>query len=158
MAGLQNGTKFPALKMARVGGGEIILPDLLMGFYGVILAYRGSWCTRCNAQMESFQTMLSQLSQAGISVVGFSTDDEEHANEMVEAHDLTFPIGFGVDMEKVGSLLQGYVNRERGSLECSNFLLRPDGAIELAVYASGPIGRLAPEDVLDVVNRRRARG
>ncbi|TAN26849.1 MAG: redoxin domain-containing protein [Actinomycetota bacterium] len=157
MAGLRNGTRFPRLVMAKVGGGELHLPDDLQGSYGVVLAYRGSWCTRCNAQLASFQHFLASLGEAGIEVAAFSTDDEVHAEEMVANHGLEFPVGFGVDLETVGELLKGYINEEHRSLESSNFLLHPDGAIELAVYASGPIGRLAPEDVIDVVNRRRAR-
>ena len=157
MAGLRNGTEFPRLVMARANGGELVLPEELQGSYGVVLAYRGSWCLRCNAQLASFQEMLPALAEAGIKVVAFSTDDEEHALEMVDSHGLDFPVGFGVDMRTVGEILQGYVNEERGSLESSNFLLRPDGTIELAVYASGPIGRLTPEDILDFINRRRLR-
>lgn len=158
MAGLVNGTKFPQLVMARAGGGELVLPEELNGSVGVVLAYRGSWCLRCNAQMESFQRMLPQLSDLGIRVAAFSTDDEEHADQMIRSHGLTFPIGFGVDMRKTGEVLRGYINEDKGSLESSNFLLRPDGTIELSVYASGPIGRLTPEDVLDLVQRRRKNG
>lgn len=158
MAGLENGTEFPRLVMAKAGGGELSLPDELQGSLGVVLAYRGSWCLRCNAQLASFQEMLPRLADAGIRVAAFSTDDQEHAMEMVASHGLTFPVGFGVDLRKVGEILQGYINEERGSLESSNFLLRPDGSIELSVYASGPIGRLTPEDVLDFINRRRMRG
>jgi peroxiredoxin len=97
------------------------------------------------------------LAEEGIKVIALSTDDEQHANVMVETHNLTFPVGYGVDMNKVGAILQGYVNKEHASLESSNFLIRPDSAIEIAVYSSGPIGRLAPEDVLDIVRRRRER-
>lgn len=143
--------------MAKVGGGELNLPAVVTGSPAVILAYRGSWCSRCNAQLASFQSRFAELRGAGIEVVAFSTDDEEHAHLMVQTHDLTFPVGYGVDMEMVGALLQGYINSEHGSLESSNFLLRPDGSIEVAVYSSGPIGRLVPDDVLDIVRRRRER-
>ncbi len=158
MAGLQNGATFPRLEMAKVGGGEIVLPDDLFGSLGVVLAYRGSWCIRCNAQLASFQRLDAELSAMGIHVIAFSADNEEHALEMVRSHGLTFPVGFGIDMRKTGQILQGYINEERGSLESSNFLLLSDGAIEISVYSSGPIGRLAPEDVLDYVSRRRMRG
>ena len=144
--------------MARAGGGELVLPDELQGSLGIVLAYRGSWCLRCNAQLESFQKLLPELTEAGIKIAAFSTDDEDHALEMVKSHSLTFPVGFGVDMKEVGKTLMSYINEERGSLESSNFLLLRDGTIELAVYSSGPIGRLTPEDVLDFVNRRRMRG
>ncbi len=155
MAGLANGTRFPSIEMHSVEGGRIIVPDLLEGAYGVVLAYRGSWCTRCNAQLSLYQQRLAQLTRENIGVVAFSTDDEAHARETVEQNGIEFAIGYGVDVEEVSQLLKSYTNDTHRSLESSNFLLRPDGTIELCVYASGPIGRLYPDDVIDIVNRRR---
>ena len=57
----------------------MVLPDELAGSFGVILAYGGSWCSRCNAQLASFQQLLPKLHDADISVVAFSIDDEDHA-------------------------------------------------------------------------------
>ncbi|NNN20203.1 MAG: hypothetical protein HKL84_10205 [Acidimicrobiaceae bacterium] len=72
------------------------------------------------------------------------------------AHSLIFPVSFGVDWMKVGGIPQGYTNEAHWSLESPGFLLRPGGAIELAVYSSGPVGRPAPEDVMSIVRCRRA--
>jgi len=157
MTRLANGTAFPELTMSSVGGGSLVLPEELAGSYGVILAYRGSWCSRCNAQLASFQQARAQLNETGIKLAAFSTDDEAHATEMADKHGLTFPIGFGVNVESMSTTLGSYVNEAHRSLESSNFLIRPDGAIELCVYSSGPIGRLTPEDVIDIVNRRKQR-
>ncbi|HUY07065.1 MAG TPA: redoxin domain-containing protein [Acidimicrobiales bacterium] len=156
MTGLANGTRFPSMEMQQVGGKRLSLPDELEGVYGVVLAYRGSWCTRCNFQLAQFQQSLAQFVSEGIGVTAFSTDDETHAKEMVERHGITFPIGFGIDVEDSSQLLRSYVNDAHRSLESSNFLLSPDGTIELAVYSSGPIGRLVPDDVIDIVRRRKA--
>ena len=156
MAGLANGTRFPSIEMQSVGGGRLVLPDLLEGAYGVVLAYRGSWCTRCNVQLSLFQQALAQLVREEIGIVAFSTDDATHARETVERNAIEFPIGYGVEVEEVSQLLESYTNDTHRSLESSNFLLRPDGTIELCVYASGPIGRLFPDDVIDIVNRRRS--
>ena len=40
--------------------------------------------------------------------------------------------------------------------QSTGFILDPDGTICLAVYSSGPIGRLSPTDVLGFVKTRRA--
>ena len=157
MTGLANGAKFPELTMDRVGGGKLKVPEEALGSYGVVLAYRGSWCMRCNEQLASYQRMLEELSSEDIRVTAFSTDDEENARKMVDDHQLEFPVGFGVDMAETAKTLEGYVNVEHQSLESSNFLLRPDGTIELSVYASSSVGRLTPQDVLDIVRRRRTR-
>ena len=157
MEGLNNGDAFPKFELLLVGGGRLVLPDDLAGAYATVLAYRGSWCGFCNAHLASFQEAMPRLTEAGIAVVAFSVDDEAHAKETVDQHGLSFPIGYGVDLEEMAMLLRGYVNRDRGVLEASNFLLTPDGRIEVAVYSSKTIGRLVPDDVITYVNRQRSR-
>lgn len=68
-------------------------------------------------------------------------------------------MGFGVDIDYVAKLLDAYINedQEHRSLESTNFVLRPDGAIEVALYSSSSIGRLMPDEVQDIVERRRSR-
>lgn len=155
MAGLANGTTFPELAMARHGGGKLSLPDELAGRWGVVLAYRGSWCSRCNAQLAAYQAAMPELEAAGIAVAAFSTDDAAHAAEMVDGHGLTFPVGYGVDPDEIAALLGSYTYPKHRSLESTNFLLRPDGAIEVVVYSSRAIGRITPEEVLGFTGRRR---
>lgn len=40
---LDGGDAFPLLEFARVGGGQLRLPDDLAGEWGVVLLYRGHW-------------------------------------------------------------------------------------------------------------------
>jgi len=40
---LDTGDPFPRIEIARVGGGEIVLPDDLGGSWGVVLFYRSHW-------------------------------------------------------------------------------------------------------------------
>jgi hypothetical protein len=46
---LHPGDPFPALTVNLVGGGTLQLPDALTSYFGVVLFYRGSWCTYRNA-------------------------------------------------------------------------------------------------------------
>lgn len=159
MAGLANGSRFPELQVSKVGGGVLALPEDLAGSAGVVLAYRGLWCARCNAQLAKYQRHLRELAGVGIRVAAFSADSEQDAAETVRRHGLEFPVGFGVDIDYVAKLLDAYINedQEHRSLESTNFVLRPDGAIEVALYSSSSIGRLMPDEVQDIVERRRSR-
>ena len=157
MPGLENGQRFPDLDFEVVGGDHIELPTYLEGHFGVVLGYRGSWCPYCNAQLASFQRHLPRLESEGIRVVALSADDEEHARSTVDQHEITFPVGYGVDAEKTADLLGGYVNRARASLESTDFLLRPDSTIEVAVYSSKVLGRLVADDVIGYVRHLRSR-
>lgn len=40
---LDTGDDFPELRIPKVGGGEISLPDDLLGSWGVVLFYRSDW-------------------------------------------------------------------------------------------------------------------
>ncbi len=44
-----------------------------------------------------------------------------------------------------------YVNDDPRYLQSTGFVLAPDGTVVTAVYSSGPIGRLVPEDVVGLV-------
>jgi peroxiredoxin len=155
--GLENGERFPDLALDAVGGARLVLPDDLSGTFGVVLAYRGSWCPYCNAQLASFQRHLRSLTDEGVSVVALSSDDEEHAASTVAQYNLTFPVGYGADAEKTAELLKGYLNRPRAALESTNFLLRPDGTIEISVYSSRVLGRLVADDVVGYVRHLKSR-
>ena len=90
-------------------------------------------------------------------MVALSTDDDAHAALTVEQHHLTFPVGYGADGEKTAEVLKGYLNRQRGALESTNFLLRSDGTIEIAVYSSKVLGRLVADDVVGYVRHLKSR-
>jgi peroxiredoxin len=157
MPGLANGDLLPALDFDTVDGGHLQLPDDLLGSYAVVLGYRGSWCPYCNGQLASFQRRLPQLEEEGIRVVAFSTDDLAHARETVEKHEITFPVGYGIDAEKTALLLGGYWNEGRKALESTDFLLTPTGTIEVAVYSSKVLGRLVVDDILGYVRHLKSR-
>jgi peroxiredoxin len=151
MSGLANGTPFPTIELAAVGGGTLRLPGDLGGDWGVVLAYRGHWCPYCNAQLGAFQRALPSLRDEGIRVAAFSVDTEEQAAGTVRRHDITFPVGYGADVHAVAGTLQSYVHEDPPYLESSGFVIDPTGRIAVAVYSSNAIGRLLPDDVRGLV-------
>ena len=152
MTFLTNGQRLPDLEFPAVGGGHLSLPGDLAGSYGVVLVYRGSWCPYCNAQLSAFSRAAGQLDELGIKVVAFSVDEETDAAALVAKHSLSFPVGYGVDAEKVSAVLGSYTGGAGpGFLQSTGFVLAPDGSVALAVYSSGAIGRLVPADVIGLV-------
>ena len=156
MSQLMNGQAFPHLEFAKVGGGSLILPESLAGRFGVILMYRGSWCPYCNAQLSAFQRAMDTLGALKISVVALSVDNELAARGTIEKHHITFPIGYGADAENVSNITGAYTNAEPRYLQSTDFILSPDSTVLLAVYSSGAIGRLTPEDVAVFIRHRAA--
>lgn len=151
MIRLENGQIFPSLQLPLVGGGMLSLPEDLDGSFGVVLVYRGAWCPFCNAQLAAFGRATDSLEGAGIRVVALSADDEQSGRELIEKRHLSFPVAHSADVEKVAGALGAYVNEQPAYVQSTGFVLGPDGAVVTAVYSSGAIGRLMPEDVVGLV-------
>jgi len=151
MSRLHYGQQFPALEIPAVGGGTISLPGDLAGSYGVVLIYRGSWCPYCNAQLAAFSRAFDALSGLGVKIVALSVDDEATSDALVSKRKLRFPVGHSADADKIAAATGAYVNDDPRYLQSTGFVLAPDGAVRLAVYSSGAIGRLVADDVIGFI-------
>jgi peroxiredoxin len=148
---LQNSQTFPQLEIPAVGGGTIKLPESLTGAFGVVLIYRGAWCPFCNAQLAAFEHATEKLAGLGVKVIAFSVDDEATTAALVAKHKLRFPVGHSANADKIAAVTGAYINDKPRYLQATGFLLAPDASIVNAVYSSGPLGRLVPDDVAGMV-------
>lgn len=85
-------------------------------------------------------------------VVGLSTDSLEEARQTVEGYDLTFPVAYGLDAQEFSALTGAFFNAESGQLRMTGFVVAPDGRVVVAVYSTGPIGKLTPAECRDMVD------
>lgn len=148
---LNNGDVFPDLAIDLVGGGTLAIPRDLAGSYAVVLLYRGSWCPYCCAQLAAFSRASERLGDAGIRVVALSVDDEATSAALVAKLHLGFPVGFGAKAANVAAMTGAYVSEGSAYLQSTGFVLDRNGRILTAVYSSGAIGRLVPDDVAGFV-------
>lgn len=153
---LGNGQDFPTVQFAKVGGGTISLPSDLAGAFGVVLFYRGAWCPYCNAQLAAFQRAHQSLADAGIAVVAISVDDEATGAALVEKRKIAFPVGHSADADAVAAATGAFTNADPKYLQSTGFVLAPDGTVLTAVYSSGAIGRLVPDNVVGLVRYLRS--
>lgn len=151
MALLQPGDRFPDIEITPVGAAALNLPSDLVGRFGVVLFYRGSWCPYCNAQLSAFQRARPKLDALDASVVALSVDDEAATKELVDRHNLDFPVGFAADADAIAAATGAFVNPEPKFLQSTGFVLDPEGRVVVSVYSSGPIGRLVPDDVVGLI-------
>ena len=152
MPGLYNGDAFPTITIDLVGGSRLTLPDHLAGHYGVVLLYRGAWCPYCNAQLAAFARADDALHELGVEVVALSVDDEPTSAALAEKYRLPFPVGHSADVDAIAALTGAYVNESPKHFQSTGFIIDPAGLVLTAVYSSGAIGRLVPEDVLGFVH------
>ena len=157
MTRFNNGDVFPQLTLETVGDGALSVAAHLAGAYGVVLMYRGSWCPYCNAQLAAFARAREKLDELGIKVVALSVDNKADAAALAEKHRLNFPVGYGVDADKIAGSTGAYVNDSPRYLQSTGFVLDPNGRVITAVYSSGAIGRLVAEDVIGFVRYVKSR-
>lgn len=93
--------------------------------------------------------MLDQFKALNINVVAGSNDSQDKAEEV--AADLDFPVGYELGKATADKLGSWWEDR-RSIIQPSEFLLNDKGRVIHACYATGPIGRINPEDVIRMVN------
>jgi peroxiredoxin len=91
------------------------------------------------------------LEQAGASVFALSTDDLAHAQEVVTRTGAAYPVLYGVNGPELAATWGAYYEQRRNILHATAFILRPDGVIASATYATGPVGRLSAEEAVRMV-------
>jgi len=101
--------------------------------------------------LAAFQRATDKLTDEGIRVVAASTDPPDKAEETVRSQDLTFPVGYGLDVRATAATFGAFSEERRGILQSTGYVTKPDGTIAVAQYSSGPIGRLVWRDVLALV-------
>ncbi len=150
---LRNGERFPTITASRVGGSEMTIPHELEGRWAVLLFYRGHWCPYCRQQLLGFQRARQQLNELGAEVVALSVDSLEQAQQTVEQHRLSFPVLYGLDAHQVEKTIGASINPDPLYLQATDFVLRPDGTVAVAVYSSSAIGRLVAADTVSYLQK-----
>jgi peroxiredoxin len=100
--------------------------------------------------LADFQSRIAEFEAKHVPVIAASVDPLEEAEALIETMGLTFPVGYGLDYMTFAEQTGAFYEVRRSILHATDFLLKPDGTIVQAVYATGPIGRLWPEDCLRV--------
>ncbi len=92
--------------------------------------------------------MASELESEGVRIVAASSDSPEKAKETAKTAALSFPVGYGLDVEDTAAKLGAFYELRRGILHATGYLVRPNSTVAVACYSTAQIGRLIPEDVL----------
>ena len=86
-----------------------------------------------------------------MKIAAFSVDDEATTAGLVDKHHIRYRSVSAPTPTRSPPRRGAYVNAEPRYLQSTGFVLAPDGTVVTAVYSSGAIGRLVPEDVAGLV-------
>ena len=107
--------------------------------------------------MAEYEEAKSELEALGVTVIGASVDDLEHAKEMA-GKGLTFPMAYGVTREESEAFGAWWSDDRGGYIQPAEFLIGRGGVVLGSMYASGPVGRMRVDEVIrQITNRERRR-
>lgn len=140
------GQVFPALTVAKVGGGELELKPS-SGKPRIVVIYRGAFCPFCRGTLSTILSKKPQLDAEGIEIVAVSADKEDAATGLVKELGLDgLTVGYGLtepQMTQLGVFISDpthYLPQTHRFSEPASFFLKPDGTIKYLEYASMPMG------------------
>ena len=96
------------------------------------------------------QKHLAELEALGAKVIAGSVDDEAQALEV--GKDLSFPVAFGMTRPDA-DVLGGWWGEPRNILQPAEFILGANGKVVHSLYASGPVGRMAADEIVRLLTR-----
>lgn len=154
---IQN-SKLPEIKLKLIDGTSMPVPSEIPDRYLALIFYRGTWCPYCKRQLTSYQAKLSELEKLGVTVVAAAVDDMASSKAMAQELGLTFPVAYGVTAEDVEGLGPWWAEDHHGKyIQPMEFLVLRGGTIFGSMYASGPIGRMGVDEVINGVKSRERR-
>ena len=79
-------------------------------------------------------------------MIATSADSPEEAATMQKDHQVPFPIAHSLDVVAFSEKTGAFLSKDRDYLHATAFIIRPDGKVALAVYSTGPVGRLTAKE------------
>ena len=102
--------------------------------------------------MADFQNRYEEFAEREARIFALSVDDHEDARAMVKDQGLIYAVGYGVDAREVSARTGAFYQGEKNFLHASGYLLNRKGKVIVAAYSTGAIGRLVPQDCLDLID------
>ena len=107
--------------------------------------------------MAGFEARRDAFAEQGVKIIAGVVDSEEETQTV--AAELGFPVAFGMTKSD-GDAMGSWWDERRQCIQPSEFLLSASGRVLISAYSNGPIGRMDPEETLNLVkylNEQRSR-
>ena len=107
--------------------------------------------------MAGFEARRDAFAEQDVKIIAGVVDSEEETQTV--AAELGFPVAFGMTKSD-GDAMGSWWDERRQCIQPSEFLLSASGRVLISAYSNGPIGRMDPEETLNLVkylNEQRSR-
>lgn len=139
------GSTMPALRWAKVGGGEIGVNDT--SGWRLLIVYRGRHCPLCKKYFKTLDGLLDDFKTEGVEVLTVSADPKEKAEADVAEFGWRFPVGYGLALPQMAELGL-YISDPRTPPETDRpfaepglFLINPEGKAQVIDISNAPFAR-----------------
>ena len=105
-------------------------------------------------QLAAIEALRADLDEVDCSIFAASVDPRERALETAEASGASFSFAYGVTREQADAIGAWWSEGRGGFIQPSEFLIWHDNAVLASLYASGPVGRMAPSEALTLIRSR----
>ena len=93
----------------------------------------------------------------GVQIAAASVEPKERVQEMAGKSGATFPMAYGVTRADADRLGSWWSDDRGGYIQPTEFLLGRGGTVLGAMYASGPVGRISPDEAAHFIEGRERR-
>ncbi|MBW1882175.1 MAG: redoxin domain-containing protein [Deltaproteobacteria bacterium] len=109
--------------------------------------------------MANYAEQMAEFASRDVKVIAASVDPLGLAEQLSSKLDLDFRLGYGLDKEEIASATGAFYEAKgnfeagrAGFLHATGFILDDEGKVRLALYSTGAIGRLTPQDCLGYID------
>ena len=108
--------------------------------------------------MANFGEHTAEFESHNVKVIAASVDPLATVERLSLDLDLDLRLGYGLDKQEVSSATGAFYEAKgnfeagrAGFLHATGFILDDDGKVRLALYSTGAVGRLTPQDCLGYI-------
>jgi len=109
--------------------------------------------------LASYNDRLADFESRDVDLIIASVDPLPIVERLASELGLGFPLGYGLNKEEVSAATGAFYEAKgifeagkAGFLHATGFILDNDGMIRLALYSTGAMGRLTPDDCLGYID------
>ena len=100
--------------------------------------------------MAGLEKHKDAIEALGGKIIAGSVDGADKIAEA--APDATFPIAVNITQEHADAMRAWWGDHPRGNIiQPSEFIISQDGKVVHSMYASGPVGRMHPEEIVNML-------
>jgi len=114
-------------------------------------------------QLVAWENNRERLFELDCQVIAASSDTLEDVERIAQRHNINFALAHGITRVDADAIGAGWSNEHEGArpsgghIEPTEFILTRYGIILGSMYASGAVGRMDPEEAIQLIKGREAR-